>query len=665
LFAVALAVGFAPASALAVSGTDTIVTIAGTFGGYSGDGGQATSAQLSGPFGVAVDAAGGVYVADEFNNRIRTVTPGGIIDRLGGTGVAGYSGDGGPATLAQLNLPTDVEVDASGNVFVADFANHRIRKISPTGLITTVAGTGVDGYSVDQGPATSARLSAPIGVGLDADGNLLIADNNNARVRRVDSNGVITTVVGSGLTGAAGDGGPATAAELNHPFDVTTDDAGNLYLADAFNHKIRKVDVDGVITTIAGTGVAGFSGDGGQAMLASLNEPARVAVDVAGNVYIADTNNHRIRRVSPGGVITTVAGTGVAGISGDGGQAAAAQINRPAGLAVRSDGGLLFTDSNHRIRLIQNPHPTASFETTPASGESPLAVTFDASGSSDSNGSIASYEWEFGDGRTASDRTVTHTYRTPGWFIAKLTVTDELGADASTTKIITASAPSPPAPQQGAATPPRAPLSRSRCGIRTATIVGTKGSDVLVGTPSADIIVGRGGDDLLRGRGGEDILCGGLGNDQLRGGRGADWLDGGPGHDWLYGQRGGDWLNGGSQSDRLAGGPGIDWLAGGRGRDRLDGGSGGDWLKGGAGLDRLVGAAGRDWLNGGRGRDQVSQSRRRARPRLDRGPIRGLGEHWLRRSPGIGQRWGPGNSAGEVSDSAAEAVAVLASPHSF
>ncbi|MGI8781233.1 MAG: NHL repeat-containing protein [Solirubrobacteraceae bacterium] len=344
LLVVALAASVVPASAPAVSGTDTLFTIAGTSPGYSGEGGQATSAQLNAPYGVAVDAAGGVYVADENNHRVRRISPGGIIDSVAGTGAGGYSGDGGQATSAQLSRPRDVEVDASGNVFVADSFNHRIRKISSTGVITTVAGTGVSGYAGDGGPATAARLSFPRGIALDADGNLLIADRTNARIRRVDANGTITTVAGTGLAGSSGDGGPATAAALDFPSDVAIDNAGNFYVADMGNDKIRKIDANGVITTIAGTGVSGFSADGRPAVAARLDDPVRVAVDAAANLYIADFSNHRIRKVTPAGVITTVAGTGVAGSSGDGGQATSAQVNLPTGLDVRSDGSLVFTD---------------------------------------------------------------------------------------------------------------------------------------------------------------------------------------------------------------------------------------------------------------------------------------------------------------------------------
>jgi len=571
-FVVAIAAGIAPTGALAVSGTDTIVTIAGINPGYSGEGGQATSARLDGPYGVAADSAGSVYVADAFNHRIRRITSGGIIDSVGGAGMGGYAGDGGLATSAQLNYPLDVDVDASGNIFVADDGNHRIREVSRTGVITTVAGTGVNGYSVDHGPAASARLSYPRGVALDAKGNLLIADLGNDRIRRVDANGTIATIAGSGLRGSSGDGGPAGAAELNGPYDVVADDDGNLYIADTQNHRIRKVDANGVITTIAGTGAAGFSGDGGQAIAAQLDDPRRVAVDAAGNVYVADSDNHRIRKVTPGGVITTVAGTGVAGLSGDGGQAASAQLDAPTGLAIRSDGSLVLTDyANGRVRLIQNALPTAAFDTTPTSDGSPLAVTFDASTSSDANGSIAGFEWEFGDGEIATGETVSHTYRNTGAFIVKLTVTDELGATSSTIRIATASAPPPPvAAPAPAPAPAQAPMATASCAIRAATIVGTEGSDVLVGTPGVDIIAGLGGDDVLRGRGGNDILCGGRGDDRLGGGPGRDWLEGDQGRDWLDGGRGGDWLSGGSGSDRLSGGLGLDRLSGGHGNDRLE-----------------------------------------------------------------------------------------------
>ena len=229
-------------------------------------------------------------------------------------------------------------VDAAGNLFIADGSNNRIRKVDPAGTISTVAGTGVGGgfgFSGDGGPATGAQLNAPFGVFVDAAGNLFIADVGNHRIRKVDPAGTISTVAGTGVggfSGFSGDGGPATEAQLHFPAGVFVDAAGNLFIADASNHRIRKMDPAGTISTVAGTGVEGFSGDGGPATEAQLHFPAGVFVDAAGNLFIADASNHRIRKVDPAGTISTVAGTGTAGFSGDGGPATGAQLNGPSGV---------------------------------------------------------------------------------------------------------------------------------------------------------------------------------------------------------------------------------------------------------------------------------------------------------------------------------------------
>jgi hypothetical protein len=234
------------------------------------------------------------------------------ISTVAGNGVAGYSGDGGPATSAELNNPYGVAVDAAGNIYIADTLNNRVRKVTPNGTITTVAGTGAVGFSGDGGPATSARLNRPIRLTIDQQGDILLADNNNNRIRKVTPGGIITTVAGSAVQGYEGDGGPAAAAALYYPVYALSDNAGNLFIVDQFNHAIRKVDSSGIITTVAGTGVPGFSGDGGPGVNAALNSPTTVALNAAGDLFIADQNNNRIRKLS-NGIITTVAGTGVAG----------------------------------------------------------------------------------------------------------------------------------------------------------------------------------------------------------------------------------------------------------------------------------------------------------------------------------------------------------------
>ena len=307
---------------------------------------------------MAVDGAGNLYIADASNHRIRKVDSIGTITTIAGTGERGFGGDGGPATQAQLDDPTGVAVDGAGNLYIADWSNARIRKVDGTGTITTIAGTGERGFGGDGGPAIQAQLDAPSGVAVDEAGNLYIADWSNARIRKVDGTGTITTIVGTGERGFGGDGGPATQARLNYPYGVAVDGAGNLYIADLANHRIRKVDSTGTITTFAGTGERGFGGDGGPATQAQLDDPTGVAVDGAGNLYIADQYNHRIRRVDSTGTITTIAGTGERGFSGDGGPATQAQLDDPTGVAVDGAGNLYIADaSNHRIRLLT---PTAT-----------------------------------------------------------------------------------------------------------------------------------------------------------------------------------------------------------------------------------------------------------------------------------------------------------------
>ena len=305
---------------------------------------------------MAPDGSGNLYIADRSNHRIRKVDSAGNITTVAGTGTAGFGGDGGAAVAAQLNSPTGVAPDGSGNLYIADTDNRRIRKVDSAGNITTVAGDGTTGFGGDGGAAVAAQLNSPIGVAPDGSGNLYIADQNNDRIRKVDSAGNITTVAGDGTTGFGGDGGAAVAAQLNLPHSVAVDGAGNLYIADWGNHRIRKVDSAGVITTVAGSGTAGFGGDGGAAVAARLSLPTGVAVDGSGNLYIADWGNHRIRKVNSAGVITTVVGDGTAGFGGDGGAAAAAQLNSPRGVAPAGSGNLYIADTgNNRIRKLTPP----------------------------------------------------------------------------------------------------------------------------------------------------------------------------------------------------------------------------------------------------------------------------------------------------------------------
>jgi uncharacterized protein (TIGR03437 family) len=337
----------------------SIQTIAGTgSASFSGDGGSATLAALNIAVDVSADRGGNLFIADQFNHRIRKIAPGGTISTVAGTGAPGYSGDGGPAVNAQINTPTGIWADVSGNLYIADVGNQRIRKVDASGIITTLAGNGSKGYSGDGGPAINASFYNAVRVTVDPAGNVLVADQSNHRIRRIAPAGTITTLAGNGAgtpaTGAfSGDGGPATSASLNNPTALAVDAAGVVYFADQFNQRIRKIALDGTITTIAGNGSIGFSGDGGPALAASLNYPGGIAVDAAGNVYFNDDVNYRTRRIATDGTITTIAGNGSASFSGDGGAATAASLNGNFGVALDLLGNLYIADSmNNRIREV-------------------------------------------------------------------------------------------------------------------------------------------------------------------------------------------------------------------------------------------------------------------------------------------------------------------------
>jgi hypothetical protein len=368
----------------------TISTVAGNGRqGYSGDGSAATGAQLSQPTDVAVDGAGNLYIADSENNVIRKVSASdGTISTVAGNGRGGrYSGDGGAATGAQLYNQFGVAVDGAGNLYIADSGNNVIRKVSASdGTISTVAGNNANGagYSGDGGAATRAQLNFPWGVAVDGAGNLYIADWGNNVIRKVSaSDGTISTVAGNGSAGNSGDGSAATRAQLSQPTGVAVDGAGNLYIADWGNNVIRKVSAsDGTISTVAGNGGMGYSGDGGAATGAELSQPTDVAVDGAGNLYIADWGNNVIRKVSASdGTISTVAGNNAsgAGYSGDGGAATSAQLNYPWGVAVDGAGNLYIADAhNNVIRKVNVSSASLTFASTPLglpSSDSPQMVT--------------------------------------------------------------------------------------------------------------------------------------------------------------------------------------------------------------------------------------------------------------------------------------------------
>ena len=319
--------------------------------GFTGDGGPAANARIQYPLGIAFDGKGNLYIADTDNKRIRKIDTSGNISTVAGTGAGGNNGDGGPAVSASLAFPADVAIDAAGNLFIADSGISAIRKVTPSGTITTLAGNSAiwpPTYSGDGEQATAASLDHPFGLAFDPAGNLHFSDQNNRRVRRITSSGIISTVAGNGVANFSGDDGPAVQAAMDFPTDVEVDSLGNLYIADAMNHRVRKVTPAGTITTIAGTGVAGFSGDGGAAVSAQLHTPVSVAIDSSGNVYIADAYNRRIRRVTPAGSISTYAGNGSGNNFQDGVQATSTSIGIPGGIAI-DDAGTLYIAGDNRI----------------------------------------------------------------------------------------------------------------------------------------------------------------------------------------------------------------------------------------------------------------------------------------------------------------------------
>ena len=332
----------------------TVTTVAGIRNSsvFSGDGGPATQASLKDPSDVAVAADGSILIADTGNNRIRQVGPDGIITTVAGNGQQGFSGDGGPATQASLYSPTGVAVAADSSVLILDYFNERIRRVGPDGIITTVAGNGPQGFSGDNIPANQAYLHFPSGVAVAADGSVYIAERYERRIRRVGPDGIITTFAGNGNFGFSGDGGPAIQARLEpHSVDVAAD--GNVYIVDGLR-RIRRVGPDGIITTFAGNGQQGFSGDGGPATQASFFYANDVAVAADGSVLIADHGNTRIRRVGPDGIITTVAGSGLWTSESTGDDVPATQaFLDPRDVTVAADGSVLIIEDN-RIRKISS-----------------------------------------------------------------------------------------------------------------------------------------------------------------------------------------------------------------------------------------------------------------------------------------------------------------------
>ncbi len=328
---------------------------------YGGDGAQATNAELSTPRCISLDRFGNLFIVDEYNYRIRKVNRStGIISTIAGNGNYGYAGDGGPATNAELYQPEGIFVNDSGNVFIADTYNYVIRKVNgSTGIISTIAGNGTAGYAGDGGLATNAKLNRPDGVFIDGAGNIFISDGQNYRIRKINnSTGIISTIAGNGTGTYSGDGGQATSAGLTGPAGIFVDRFDNVFIADYWCARIRKINGStGIISTIAGSGIAGYLGDGGQATSAQIDNPMGVFVDSIGNVFIADQYNNRIRKVDVStGIITTIAGSATQGYGGDGGNATSGELYLPLGVFMDGSGNMFIADgTNNRIRMVTAP----------------------------------------------------------------------------------------------------------------------------------------------------------------------------------------------------------------------------------------------------------------------------------------------------------------------
>ena len=392
-----------------------ITTVAGNgTNGNTGNGGPAISAELGTPIGVVFDRKGNLYIACGGANIVRKVDTAGIITLFAGTGATGFSGDSGPAIAATFHNIDYVAVDAIGNIYISDAGNYRIRKVDTFGIITTFAGNGTTVFNGDTIPATSASIFTPQGLNFDKYGNLYVADYNHYRIRKIDTAGIITTVAGNGTLGFTGDSGLAINAKIHSPFSVIPDNFGNIYIADWGNNRIRKVDTAGIITTVAGNGAGSYSGDGIPATTAELNGPYAVSLDDSNNLFIADANNERVRKVSAiTGIITTIAGTGVGGYNGDDILADTAKLHLPEGLAFDACGNLYIGDlNNFRVRKVTYP-PTPITLTNAIAGSTAdtvcgaMPVTFTATAAASSG--VVTYQW-YVNGSALSTTGNTYTY---------------------------------------------------------------------------------------------------------------------------------------------------------------------------------------------------------------------------------------------------------------
>ncbi len=426
--------------------------------GFSGNGGQATSAELSGPGGnLVADRSGNIYFGDQTNAMIRMITSAGIISTIAGNGITGYSGDGGPALNAEFSQPTTITFDSAQNMYVVDTYNNVIRKVNTSGIISTFAGNGIMGNTGDGSLATAAELNWPSSVIADDTGNIYIADSWNNVIRKVNTSGVIRLFAGNFTAGYSGDGGTARGAELNKPFRIIFDRNWNMYVADAFNNRIREVSASGTITTIAGNGIGNFSGDGGQATSAEINSPYGVCADFSGNIYIADASNERIREVNTSGVISTFAGNGAAAFGGDGGPATVAEINFPTGVSTDYQNNIYINDyNNNRLRKITlstlsvlanttinpgcNGGSNGSASVTTSGGTAPYTYSWSPNGGSSSTASTLSagiYTITVTDNSgLTNSATVTITQPTPLAFTTSTNVTNCYGSSNGSATVV-------------------------------------------------------------------------------------------------------------------------------------------------------------------------------------------------------------------------------------
>jgi trimeric autotransporter adhesin len=358
-------------SIYSISSAQMITTIGGNgVVGYSGNGGPATDAELDTPNGMGIDAAGNVYSANTTSNCITKISTSGILTIVAGIGgIRGYNGDGGPATAAELYGPNEVTFDKPGNMYIVERYNNDVRMVNTSGIISTVAGSGNSTWSGDGGPATAAGINDPGGVAVDNKGNIYIAEYGSSVIRKVNASGIISTIAGQvGNPGYNGDGIAATSAQINMAIGIAVDTTGNVYIGDNYNNRVRIINTSGIINTLAGNGNAAFSGDGGPATAAELNWPDHLFIDKNQNLYFGDWSNDRVREINTSGIISTVAGNGASGFTGDGGPATAAELRGPSGVVVSLAGNVYIDDiSNSRVREIIFHNSEGINTITPAS----------------------------------------------------------------------------------------------------------------------------------------------------------------------------------------------------------------------------------------------------------------------------------------------------------